>query len=44
MIENMQTVRERRIKALTKDTSNCLSNTCKGLVEISPYFLQQHKY
>ena len=42
MIETMQAVGEKRIKALTKDTSSCLSHTCKGLIEISQYLLQQH--
>ena len=40
MIENVQAV-EKRIKALKKDTSNCLSQTCNGLKEISRYLLLQ---
>ena len=44
MIENMQVVGEKRKKALTKDTSNCLSHTCNGLVEISQYLLLQDAY
>ena len=44
MIENMQAVGEKRIKILTKDTSNCLSQTCNRLVQISQYSLVQDAY
>ena len=44
MIKNMQGVEEKRIKALTKDTPNCLSYTCKRLLETSQHLLQQHEY
>ena len=40
----MRVVGEKRKKALTKDTSNCLSHTCNGLVEISQYLLLQNAY
>ena len=43
-IENIQAVGEKRKKALTKDTSNCLSPTCNGLVEINQYLLLQDAY
>ena len=44
MIETMQAVGEKGIKAWTKGTSSCLSHTCKGLIEISQQLLQQHEY
>ena len=38
MVENMSTCGE-RVKSLTKDTSNALSHTCRGLTDLAKHLL-----
>ena len=45
MMNKLTFIQGKRVKCLTKDTSNALHHTCQGLVDLSKYLLQSsHSY